>query len=147
MLYYTAFRVQDILSVREYYNLLVKKILFPIHHKICGSLYMSNHFSLICDWINCMPPLSCVRKKCFYYLFELTELRGGGGRRGGCECVPILCVLLVVKWTHMVGSLKKNSALEYSTRVVQEGIRRCKKSTLNDLAYLTPLILGSLEVF
>jgi hypothetical protein len=41
----------------------------------------------------------------------------------------------------MVGSLKKNTALEYSTRVVQEGDRRCKKSTLNDLAYLTPLII------
>jgi hypothetical protein len=32
-----------------------------------------------------------------------------------------------------------NTALEYSTRVVQERDRRCKKSTLNDLAYLTPL--------
>jgi hypothetical protein len=32
-----------------------------------------------------------------------------------------------------------NTALEYSTRVVQEGDPRCKKSTLNDLAYLTPL--------
>ncbi len=32
-----------------------------------------------------------------------------------------------------------NTALEYSTRVVQEGDRRCIKSTLNDLAYLTPL--------
>jgi hypothetical protein len=32
-----------------------------------------------------------------------------------------------------------NTALEYSTIVVQEGGRRCKKSTLNDLAYLTPL--------
>ncbi len=32
-----------------------------------------------------------------------------------------------------------NTALEYSTRVVQEGGRRCKKSTLNDLAHLTPL--------
>jgi len=31
------------------------------------------------------------------------------------------------------GSLKRNTALEYSTRVVQEGGRRCKKSTLNDL--------------
>jgi hypothetical protein len=41
--------------------------------------------------------------------------------------------------TLLVGSLKKNTALEYSTRVVQEGDRRCKKSTLNDLAYLTPL--------
>jgi hypothetical protein len=38
-----------------------------------------------------------------------------------------------------VGSLKKNTTLEYSTRVVQEGDRRCDKSTLNDLAYLTPL--------
>jgi hypothetical protein len=38
-----------------------------------------------------------------------------------------------------VGSLKMNTALEYSTRVVQEGDRRCKKSTLNDLAYLSPL--------
>jgi hypothetical protein len=32
-----------------------------------------------------------------------------------------------------------NTALEYSTRVVQEGVRRCKKSTLNDLVHLTPL--------
>jgi hypothetical protein len=32
-----------------------------------------------------------------------------------------------------------NTALEYSTRVVQEGSRRCKKSTLNDLVHLTPL--------
>ena len=37
------------------------------------------------------------------------------------------------------GSLKVNTALEYSTRVVQEGGRRCKKSTLNDLVLLTPL--------
>ena len=41
--------------------------------------------------------------------------------------------------TLMVGSLNMNTTLEYSTRVVQEGDRRCKKSTLNDLAYLTPL--------
>jgi hypothetical protein len=39
----------------------------------------------------------------------------------------------------LVGSLTMNTALEYSTRVVQEGDRRCKKSTLNDLAHLTPL--------
>jgi hypothetical protein len=32
-----------------------------------------------------------------------------------------------------------NTALEYSTRVVKEGGRRCKKSTLNDLVHLTPL--------
>jgi hypothetical protein len=37
------------------------------------------------------------------------------------------------------GSLKMNTALEYCTRVVQEGGRRCKKSTLNDLVHLTPL--------
>jgi hypothetical protein len=37
------------------------------------------------------------------------------------------------------GSLKMNTTLEYSTRVVQEGGRRCKKSTLNDLVHLTPL--------
>jgi hypothetical protein len=46
---------------------------------------------------------------------------------------------LIVQVQQMVGSLKMNTALEYSTRVVQEGDRRCKKSTLNDLAYLTPL--------
>ncbi len=43
--------------------------------------------------------------------------------------------------THCIqaGSWKMNTALEYSTRVVQEGGRRCKKSTLNDLVHLTPL--------
>jgi hypothetical protein len=40
---------------------------------------------------------------------------------------------------YKAGSLKMNTALEYSTRVVQEGGRRCKKSTLNDLVHLTPL--------
>ncbi len=42
-------------------------------------------------------------------------------------------------WPQKAGSLKMNTALEYSTRVVQEGGRRCKKSTLNDLVHLTPL--------
>jgi hypothetical protein len=38
------------------------------------------------------------------------------------------------------GSLKMNTALDYGTRVVKEGGRRCKKSTpLNDLVHLTPL--------
>jgi hypothetical protein len=55
MLYYTAFRVQDVLAIRKYYNLLIKKILHPIHHKICASLYMSSHISLACVWINFMP--------------------------------------------------------------------------------------------
>ncbi len=41
---------------------------------------------------------------------------------------------------HKARSFKMNTALEYSTRVVvQEGGRRCKKSTLNDLVHLTPL--------
>jgi hypothetical protein len=44
-----------------------------------------------------------------------------------------------LKDTLMAGSLKMNTALEYSTRVVQEGGHRCKKSTLNDLVHLTPL--------
>jgi hypothetical protein len=34
-----------------------------------------------------------------------------------------------------------NTALEYITRVVQEEGRRCKKSTLDDLVHLTPLII------
>jgi hypothetical protein len=33
-----------------------------------------------------------------------------------------------------------NTALEYSTRVIQEGGRRCKKSTLNDLVHLADLL-------
>ncbi len=37
------------------------------------------------------------------------------------------------------GSLKMNTALEYSTRVGEEGGSRCEKSTLNDLVHLTPL--------
>jgi hypothetical protein len=47
----------------------------------------------------------------------------------------------VLCWSrsHEAGSLKMNTTLEYSTRVVQEGGRRCKKSTLNDLVHLTPL--------
>ncbi len=43
------------------------------------------------------------------------------------------------KETLEAGSLKMNTALEYSTRVVQEGGCRCKKSTLNDLVHLIPL--------
>jgi hypothetical protein len=53
------------------------------------------------------------------------------GRMGGGGVLRGLCLL--------VGSFKMNTTLKYSTRVVQEGGRRCKKSTLNDLAYLTPL--------
>jgi hypothetical protein len=48
--------------------------------------------------------------------------------------IKVRCVM-----SFMVGSLKMNTTVEYSTRVVQEADRRCKKSILNDLAYLTPL--------
>jgi hypothetical protein len=50
----------------------------------------------------------------------------------------VLCAVSLY-FQHKAGSLKMNTALEYSTRVVQEGGRRCKKSTLNDLVHLTPL--------
>ncbi len=57
------------------------------------------------------------------------------------RCVPVHCYLYTVyeDLRNEAGSLKMNTALEYSTRVVQEGDRRCKKSTLNDLVHLTPL--------
>ncbi len=55
---------------------------------------------------------------------------------GGFSSNPILSGS---RRTHEAGSLKINTALEYSIRVVQEGGRRCKKSTLNDLVHLTPL--------
>jgi hypothetical protein len=62
---------------------------------------------------------------------------------GGHWSLQSLCMYRItvpyINYILLVGSLKKNTALEYSTRVVQEGDRRCKKSTLNDLAYLTPL--------
>ncbi len=48
-------------------------------------------------------------------------------------------IYLQIADTVQAGSLKMNTALEYSTRVVQEGGRRCKKSTLNDIVHLTPL--------
>jgi hypothetical protein len=40
-----------------------------------------------------MPPLSSVLRNCFYSVFELTWVWGGMGR----VCVPILCVIQVVK--------------------------------------------------
>ncbi len=49
----------------------------------------------------------------------------------------VYCISMVFR--HEAGSLKMNTALEYSTRVVQEGGHRCKKSTHNDLVHLTPL--------
>ncbi len=53
------------------------------------------------------------------------------------RCESTRTMQAMFKWE--AGSLKMNTALEYSTRVVQEGGRRCKKSTLNDLVHLTPL--------
>jgi hypothetical protein len=47
--------------------------------------------------------------------------------------VHYLTVLAHRKYVYKAGSLKMNTALEYSTRVVQEGGR------LNDLVHLTPL--------
>jgi hypothetical protein len=61
---------------------------------------------------------------------QRTKLAQTGEGGGGVHASPL---------SLMVGSLKMNTTLEYSTREVQEGDRRCKKSTLNDLAYLTPL--------
>ncbi len=41
---------------------------------------MSIHVSLICGWINFMPPLSCVLKNCF--LLPIGTVCGGGGGEG-----------------------------------------------------------------
>jgi hypothetical protein len=49
--------------------------------------------------------------------------------------MDFVCVTKTLK----AGSLKRNTALEYITRVVHEGGRRCKKSTLNELVHLTLL--------
>ncbi len=61
-------------------------------------------------------------------------------RVGGARPPPLFTFTITSKvavytpaeWadTLKAGSLKMNTALEYSTRVVQEGGRRCKKSTL-----------------
>jgi hypothetical protein len=77
----------------------------------------------------CLNPMICYGFSCqFLYLSKLAMLRIQERKYGPPEIYRVL-----------VGSLEMNTALEYSTRVVQEGDRRCKKSTLNDLAYLTPL--------
>ncbi len=70
------------------------------------------------------------------------RVSGMGCYTSKCEKSQNHCTLMystVQMKKLLVGSLKKNTTLEYSTRVVQEGDRRCEKSTLNDLAYLTPL--------
>ncbi len=55
-----------------------------------------------------------------------------------CTVFPACCPDSSACW-FKAGSLKMNTALEYSTRVAQEGGRRCKKSTFDDLVHLTPL--------
>ncbi len=82
--------------------MLIIKILLTIHHNISAGLYMSNHVSLIFAWINFMPPLSSVRRNCFYSTFEstfeLTHQGGGPGRGDGKSmCVCILQVLKMMK--------------------------------------------------
>ncbi len=70
-----------------------------------------------------------------FKIFDSTAHRtkmGGWADGEGLEHTTKMC------W-HKAGPLKMNTALEYSTRVVQEGGRRCNKSTLNDLLHLTPL--------
>jgi hypothetical protein len=48
------------------------------------------------------------------------------------DTLPLVSTLplYVLYVREMVGSLKMNTALEYSTRVVQEGDRRCKRVLL-----------------
>jgi hypothetical protein len=48
------FKISNLL---ERIKICDKKVFFAIHHKISMSLYMSNHISLVCVWINCMSPL------------------------------------------------------------------------------------------
>jgi hypothetical protein len=74
----------------------------------------------------------------YYITINVQYVRYSTGRKIKYFIV-IVYRLSLKKSPPMVGSLKKNTTLEYSTRVVQEGDRRCEKSTLNDLAYLTPL--------
>ncbi len=82
------------------------------------------HQSPVCWDTHICPVITPDRYKSIYFLF---------------------CLCLVYRYRYLctvcskAGSLKMNTALEYSTRVVQEGGRRCKKSTLNDLVHLTPL--------
>ncbi len=70
MFYYTAFRVQDILSIREYYNFLIKKILLPIHHKICASLYSPTISVLSVFGLILYPFCLLCCETVFYSLFE-----------------------------------------------------------------------------
>ncbi len=83
-----------------------------------------------------------MQKKCFLKrneIFEAKEVFPSFPFEAKITTNPRHDWLNDLRQTLLVGSLKMNTTLEYSTRVVQEGDRRCKKSTLNDLAYLTPL--------
>ncbi len=75
---------------------------------------------------------------CYFPNPWTLRVSGMGGYTSKCEKSRNHCTLMNTV-QYKAGSLKMNTALEYSTRVVQEGSRRCKKSTLNDLIHLTPL--------
>jgi hypothetical protein len=66
---------------------------------------------------------------------------------GGGACERVGGRVPIPTRGHKADSLKMNTALEYSRRVVQEGGRRCKKSTLNDLVHLTPLRIPLIYVY
>ncbi len=81
------------------------------------------------------------------FLYKPTKDKTAfGGSHVNLYSIHIVFVILYnvleekeIPQTVKAGSLKMNTALEYSARVVQERDRRCKKSTLNDLIHLTPL--------
>jgi hypothetical protein len=79
------------------------------------------------------------KQTCVSFPSNISRLSSLRPKRNFILCPNSSKHISFVYHTLLVGSLKMNTALEYSTRVVQEGDRRCKKSTLNDLAYLTPL--------
>ncbi len=72
-------------------------------------------------------------------MLHLHISRGPSSLRHSISDRTVNTGALLIAQIHEAGSLKMNTALEYSTRVVQEGGRRCKKSTLNDLVHLSPL--------
>ncbi len=74
----------------------------------------------------------------FMFLFVCT-LRNSQPWKSAKHILQKSAKLKSVNTSQKAGSLKMNTALEYSKRVVHEGGRRCKKSTLNDLVHLTPL--------
>jgi hypothetical protein len=83
----------------------------------------------------------CIREGLSVNIDKVTKADILRSHKGKHPKRNLFMSIYIQSWSSrlVVGSLKMNTALEYSTRVAQEGDRRCKKSTLNDLAYLTPL--------